>query len=162
MPGASERLSGMVPDTPDRVDASRLRHQLARLHAVLHPDDVTSCREAVELLGVGDDTTLYVAVRVTALPLPRPGTRGDWRLTIVSLTGLDAEGMRFVPVPPPVAADLLAGLGLPTRPLARAGSLEGERCTVIHALVRDHAKGGRPEGEAGRRPGQTPVPGPPP
>lgn len=131
-------------------EPARLAAQLARLRAALHPP-----REsheplpvvATELLAFGPRPTGFVAVRVRHAALARPGGDGtDWRLTLVTLTGLDGEGMRFVPVPRGVEHDLLELLGMRAS-RAERGATVG--CTSSHALIRDERGVERPRSHPG-------------
>lgn len=130
---------------------ARLRAQLDRLRAALHrPTEPTADASptAVELLALGPEPGGFVAVRVTHTPLARPGWGDgtDWRLTVVALTGLDAERMRFVPVPGGVEHDLLELLGMgPSR--AERGAQLG--CTTAHALILDDQGVRRPRSRPG-------------
>jgi len=134
----------------DLSDDARLRAQLDRLRAVLHPSaEAPSPRStATELLALGCRPEGFVAVRITEAPLTRPGGGGgsDWRLTVVALTGLDAERLCFVPVPRGVEHDLLRQLGMRASPAERGAPVG---CTSSHALIRDERGVERPRSRPG-------------
>lgn len=131
-------------------DPARLVAQLDRLRAALHPPGEwrgSPLAVATELLAFGPRPTGFVAVRVRHTALARPGGGGtDWRLTLVALTGLDAEGMRFVPLSTGVERDLLELLGLGA---ARAGRGSMGGCTSSHVLIRDECGAVRPRPRRG-------------
>ncbi|MFJ3395030.1 hypothetical protein [Leifsonia aquatica] len=134
----------------DLPDDARLRAQLDRLRAVLHPPAEAPAppSTATELLAFGRRPGGFVAVRITDAPLVRPGggAGSDWRLTVVALTGLDAERLCFVPVPRGVEHDLLRLLGMrASRP--ERGAPVG--CTSSHALIRDERGVERPRTRPG-------------
>lgn len=123
----------------------RLDAQLERLRAaVRHP---TQAMEATELLDLGVGAARYLAVRVgtTALPHPGDACAADWTLTTVTVTVLDASGMRFVPAGRKWVAAILARLGVPDR--AASG------CASVSLIVRDEHGNGRPHPRAGSQPG---------
>lgn len=128
---------------------ARLGAQLDRLRAALHPPGGSPPASAAvtELLALGTPPARFTAVRVTDTALARPwaGDRADWRLTIVALTGLDAGGMRFVPVPRRAECDLLdlLGLGVPRAGRSSVG------CTSLHLLIRDENGVLRPRSRPG-------------
>lgn len=134
----------------DLPDDARLRAQLDRLRAVLHRpvETPSSLTTATELLALGRRPGGFVAVRITDAPLTRPrrGGGSDWRLTVVALTGLDAERLCYVPVPRGVEHDLLRLLGMRAS-RAERGAPVG--CTSSHALIRDERGVERPRPHQG-------------
>ncbi|GIT79612.1 hypothetical protein LLS1_12810 [Leifsonia sp. LS1] len=135
--------------------------QLARLRAVLSAVDPS--RSATELLLLDAPGPVgFVALRVVDSALRHP-EGGEWRLSTIAVTGLDPERMRFVAPTDEVCRTMLTVLGGGAEHARRVAS---ESCTAVHLLLRDQHGLVRPPvapGEdAGRRPGQTPVPGPPP
>ncbi|WP_025159039.1 hypothetical protein [Leifsonia aquatica] len=144
---------GAPGEAADDSAIRRLDAQLDRLRQALaapSPGVGAPRSLAVELLAVdGAGPIRYAAVRVTdtALPHPEGPARAAWRLSTITITGLDPVGLRFVRVPPAAAEGILARLGEPGR---RARRMPSATCAAVHMLLRDEHGCVRPRPDQGR------------